>query len=79
MQLRERGFPVIVEELYQSVFLAKTYAEIPVTLTNRAGTQRSTSFTYDAVTIGKYMAYALKAFVRLPPKRRQGSEGESYW
>jgi dolichol-phosphate mannosyltransferase len=70
MQLSERGFPIIVEELYQSVFLAQTFAEIPVTLTNRADTLRLTSFTYDAATIRKYLGYALKAFLRLPPKQK---------
>jgi len=69
MQLTERGFPMIVEELYQSVFLAQTFTEIPVTLTNRADTLRLTSFTYDAVTLRKYLGYALKAFLRLPPKQ----------
>jgi len=68
MQLSERGFPIIVEELYQSVFLAKTFAEIPVILTNRPDTLRLTSFTYDGTTIRKYLGYALRAFVRLPPK-----------
>jgi dolichol-phosphate mannosyltransferase len=70
MHLVERGFPIIVEELYQSVFLAQTFAEIPVTLTNRADTLRLTSFTYDAATIRKYLGYALKAFLRLPPKQK---------
>ena len=67
MRLSERGFPIIVEELYQSVFLAQTFAEIPVTLTDRADTLRSTSFTYDAATIRKYLGYALKAFLRVQP------------
>jgi glycosyltransferase involved in cell wall biosynthesis len=71
MQLRELGFPIIVEELYQSVFLAQTFAEIPVTLTNRADALRLTSFTYDAPTITKYLGYALKAFLRLPPKQKK--------
>jgi dolichol-phosphate mannosyltransferase len=70
MQLTERGFPIIVEELYQCVFLAQTFVEIPVTLTNRAGTLRLTSFTYDAITLRKYLGYALKAFLRLPPKQK---------
>jgi dolichol-phosphate mannosyltransferase len=70
MQLTERGFPIIVEELYQSVFLAQTFAEIPVMLTNRADTLRLTSFTYDAATMRKYLGYALKAFLRLPPKQK---------
>jgi dolichol-phosphate mannosyltransferase len=71
MQLTERGFPIIVEELYQSVFLAKTYAEVPVTLTNRADTLRLTSFTYDAATIRKYLGYALKAFMHVQPEEHK--------
>lgn len=76
MQLSEGGFPIIVEELYQSVFLAQTYAEIPVTLTNRANTLRRTSFTYNTATIRKYLGYARKAFLRVPPKQHE--RGESH-
>jgi glycosyltransferase involved in cell wall biosynthesis len=71
MQLSERGFPIIVEELYQSVFLAKTFAEVPVMLTNRAQNLRLTSFTYDAATIRKYLGYALKACLRIPPQQHE--------
>lgn len=76
MQLQERGFPIIVEELYQSVFLARAFVEVPVTLTNRADNLRLTSFTYDAATIRKYLGYAWRAFLRIPPKR-QYKKGDS--
>ena len=35
MRLEERGFPVIMEELYWCRFLATSFAEVPVTLTRR--------------------------------------------
>ena len=46
MNLTENRFPIIMEELYWCRFLAQTYAEVPVTLTNRKPGQRATSFVY---------------------------------
>ena len=71
MRLAEPGFPIIMEEFYQSTLLAKRYSEIPIILTNRAEGLRPTSFTYNIATIQKYLWYAVKAFLRFPPKRRQ--------
>jgi dolichol-phosphate mannosyltransferase len=67
MNLHERGFPIIVEELYQAKSLAGTYAEVPVVLTSRTDDQRPTSFTYDAKTIRKYLGFACKAFLGIKP------------
>ncbi len=68
MDLRERGFPIIVEELYHCVFLASTFAEVPVVLTSRADDQRPTSFTYNSKTLQKYFSYAWKSFRRQKPE-----------
>jgi len=68
MHLTEPGFAIIVEELYWCRFLAKTYAEVPVTLTNRAMDQRPTSFVYRPSVFWRYLRFPLRAFVgRRPP------------
>lgn len=65
---RENGFPVILEELYQLKFLARTYAEVPVVLTARTEELRKTSFHYKPSTILKYLWYAVKAGCGIRPK-----------
>jgi dolichol-phosphate mannosyltransferase len=72
MDLRERGFAVIVEELYYSKFLARSFCEVPVRLTSRASNQRPTSFSYSRETLSKYFSYAWKAFRgHVPPGIRE--------
>jgi dolichol-phosphate mannosyltransferase len=71
LNLQERGFPIIVEELYQAKFLARTYAEVPVVLTSRTGDQRATSFNYKPEIMCKYFGYALKAFLGIKPHLKQ--------
>jgi len=68
MNLQERGFPIIVEELYQSKSLARTYREVPVVLTSRTDDQRPTSFSYKPETFRKYLGFALKAFFGVKPQ-----------
>jgi hypothetical protein len=70
LRLREARFPVILEELYCCVFVAKGFAEVPVTLTNREAGQRSTSFAYRPSVIWRYFEYALLASLRVPPGHR---------
>jgi glycosyltransferase involved in cell wall biosynthesis len=77
MDLRERSFPVIVEELYYCKFLASTFSEVPVVLTSRSGDQRPTSFTYDSKTLKKYFSYAWKSFVRQRPEALRQDAGSS--
>ena len=67
MDLRENGFSIIMEELYQCKFLAKSYCEVPVLLTNRSEEQRPTSFTYSPETFLKYLKFASKAFLGVKP------------
>lgn len=64
MHLRERGFPVIMEELYWCRFLANSFAEIPVTLTN-AG--RASSFQYRPSVFVSYLRYPWRAFLGKAP------------
>jgi dolichol-phosphate mannosyltransferase len=71
MDLKENGFAIIVEELYQAKFLASSYAEIPVVLTSRAGDLRPTSFSYGPSTFFKYLRYALKARFGVRPRLRE--------
>jgi dolichol-phosphate mannosyltransferase len=71
MDLQERSFPIIVEELYQAKSLARTYGEVPVVLTSRANDQRPTSFSYTPKTFRKYLGFALKAFFGIKPHLKQ--------
>jgi dolichol-phosphate mannosyltransferase len=67
MNLRESGFPIIVEELYQAKTLARTFSEVPVVLRSRTDEQRPTSFSYKPETLRKYLGFALKAFLGIRP------------
>jgi hypothetical protein len=64
INLQERGFAIIVEELCQCAMLAHTFSEVPVVLTNRAVGQRSTSFAYRLAIFRTYIRYAWNAFWR---------------
>jgi len=59
MRLRERGFPVIVEELWWCKALGARFAEVPVVLTSRADAQRPTAFQYKPEIFRTYLHYAL--------------------
>ena len=69
MQLKENRFPIIMEELYWSKYLARTFAEVPVTLTNRDRALRPTSFAYRPSIFWQYLKYPLRAFFGLRPRR----------
>ncbi len=71
MNLREPGFPIIVEELYKAKWLARTFCEVPVVLTNRGGDRRPSSFGYKPEIFRKYLAFALKAFFGVRPDLKQ--------
>lgn len=68
MLLTETKFPIIMEELYYSSYLATTFAQIPVRLTNRLQEQRPTSFSYRPRVFYDYLKYPLKAFFRVKPR-----------
>jgi dolichol-phosphate mannosyltransferase len=71
MHLKERGFPIILEELYQAKWVARSFCEVPVVLTARRKDLRSTSFSYRPETFRKYLAFALKAFLGVKPDLKQ--------
>jgi glycosyltransferase involved in cell wall biosynthesis len=75
MDLKENRFPIIMEELYWSKFLARTFAEVPVVLTNRRGEQRPTSFSYKPRVFYDYLKYPLRAFLGIRPKAPIASSG----
>ena len=62
MQLSERGFPIIVEELWQAKKYARTFCEVPYVLTSRAEVRGKTSFSYGWPTYKAYLKYVWKAF-----------------
>lgn len=74
MHLSENRFPIIMEELYWCKFLAHTYAEVPVTLTDRMAEQRATSFTYRPSVFWSYFKYPLRAFLGIKPLARWEQE-----
>lgn len=67
MRLCENRFPIIMEELYWCKFLARSFAEVPVTLTNRSAGQRPTSFTYRPAVFWNYLKYPVRACLGLKP------------
>jgi dolichol-phosphate mannosyltransferase len=67
MRLKENRFPIIMEELYWSKLLAKTFAEVPVKLTTRNDELRQTSFVYRPRIFYDYLKYPLLAFFGIKP------------
>jgi dolichol-phosphate mannosyltransferase len=59
VDLRENGFAVIMEELYR--LPARTYAEVPIVLTARAGARRASSFSFGPRAMAAYLKYPLLA------------------
>jgi glycosyltransferase involved in cell wall biosynthesis len=60
----EKGFVIIMEELYQAKFLTDSFCEIPYTLTSRKLGQGKTRFSYGPKTCLLYLKYAVKSFLR---------------
>jgi len=75
MELNENRFPIIMEELYWSKFLARRFAEVPVVLTNRTGEQRATSFSYRPRVFYDYLKYPVRAFLGIQPAARSRTSG----
>jgi dolichol-phosphate mannosyltransferase len=70
MPLRERGFAVILEELYWAKRFGATVASVPTSLSARTEDQRPTLFAYRPQIIWAYLKYALRAcFVPYRPRR----------
>jgi dolichol-phosphate mannosyltransferase len=68
MRLTENRFPLIMEELYWSKFMARSYAEVPVTLTDRQHGLRRTSFVYRPKVFYDYLKYPVRGFLRIKPR-----------
>jgi len=75
LDLSENSFEIIVEELYQCKFYAKTFSEVPVELGNRTLDQRGTSFSYGPKTFYTYLKYAFLAFLKIRPKNYRIGDG----
>jgi len=79
LPLTESGFCIIIEELYYLRGLARTYHEIPNTLTARPDGRGVSSFRYRPKIFWDYLKYVLKAAVTKPdptlarPRRRRAA------
>jgi glycosyltransferase involved in cell wall biosynthesis len=63
MPLKERGFAVILEELYWAKVAGLTVASVPTSLSSRSGDQRQTTFSYQPAMLWQYVKFALRAAV----------------
>ena len=59
LKLIEVGFPVLIEQVYQSLHFTSRFAGVPIILTNREIGESTFSFSPDIFL--KYFKYALKA------------------
>lgn len=66
LPLRERGFAIILEELYYLTAIAKTYAELPYLLTSRGEGQGVSRFVYRPKIFFQYLKYAVLSVVAPP-------------
>ncbi len=70
MPLKDRGFSVILEELYWAKRTGTSVASVPTSLSSRTGDQRPSLFMYRPAVILSYLKHALKAcFARYPRGR----------
>jgi glycosyltransferase involved in cell wall biosynthesis len=63
MPLKEKGFVIIMEELFWAKKLGAKIVEIPTTLSNRSQSTRPTSFQYTSEIYWKYLKFPMKALV----------------
>ncbi len=64
----ENDFSIIMEELYLIRPSAKSYANIPVRLTNRSENLKPSSFVYSPKTFIRYLKYPVKCFLAFERK-----------
>jgi hypothetical protein len=69
MPLRERGFAVIMEQLYYAKYLATRFAEVPYTLTVRTEYVRKSSFYYRPGAFYRYLKYPVKCLLGVRPSK----------
>lgn len=68
----ERGFAIILEELYRLRGSAASYAEVPVQLTNRREGLRPSTFSYTPRALLSFLKWPTRAAVdRLRPRDRR--------
>lgn len=60
----EKGFVIIMEELYRAKFLTDSFCEISHILTSRKMDQGQTHFSYGPSACMRYLKYAVKSFLR---------------
>lgn len=70
INLKENGFAIIMEELYQLKYIAQSFAEVPYVLTGRQKQHGKSHFTYDFNTYARYLGYAWRSFVKTPINRK---------
>lgn len=71
LDLKENGFAVIMEELYQAKRYVKKFGEVPYVLTERASGQGQTHFAYTGRMLWQYLSYPLKSiFIPYESTRR---------
>lgn len=64
--LESNHFEILVEEMWQALYLTNSFAQINYTLTSRAVAGDS-KFTYSLKVYWKYLKYCLKAILRIKP------------
>lgn len=69
MELAEEGFSIIMEEVYHARRMRCRVAEIPVTLRDRAGELRRSSFSYSPRSLYRYLKYPVRSALGRPPAR----------
>lgn len=64
MNLTEKGFVIIMEELYQAKGLARSFCDVPYVLTSRGQGKGQTHFSYSPRVCLQYFSYAVKSFLK---------------
>lgn len=67
INFKEKGFPIIMEELYLFAGMHLNYENVPVTLRNRSSDGRGSSFAYTPTQIFNYLKYPLMTYFRIQP------------
>lgn len=67
MKLKEQGFAVIMEELYQARWLTGSFCEVPIILTSRQEGQGNTHFSFSSAAYWPYFKYCLMSFFGIKP------------
>ncbi len=75
--LRETGFAVIMEELYHLKWLARSFSEVPYTLTARGGAQGRSKFHYGVRVLWHYLRYPLRAALGIRPTTNPNERQEA--